>query len=40
MQALFDYGYDLMKNGERWSKRPPQLMTREERAAALRMSGL
>lgn len=35
MTALFDYGYDRMKSGKAWFKRPPQLMTREEREAAL-----
>jgi hypothetical protein len=37
MQALFDYGYDLMKSGKAWSDRPPQIMTSEEREIALRM---
>jgi hypothetical protein len=35
MQALFDYGYDLMARGVAWSSKPPQLMTAEERRAAL-----
>ncbi len=40
MRALFDYGYDLMKSGDAWARKPPVLMDASERAAALRTEGL
>ena len=39
MRALFDYGYDLMKSGNAWARKPPVLMDASERAAALRTAG-
>jgi hypothetical protein len=40
MSALSDYGYNLMKSGNTWSRKPPVLMTASERAAAVRVEGL
>ncbi len=40
MRALFDYGYNLMKSGNAWARKPPVLMDAAERAAALRAEGL
>lgn len=40
MGALFDYGYNLMKSGNAWARKPPALMDASERAAALRTEGL
>jgi hypothetical protein len=35
MRALSDYGYNLMKSGNAWVRKPPVLMDASERAAAL-----
>ncbi len=40
MRALFDYGYNMMKSGNAWARKPPVLMDASERAAALRAEGL
>jgi len=40
MRALFDYGYNLMKSGNAWARKPPVLMSASERAAAFRAEGL
>ncbi len=40
MRSLFDYGYNLMKSGNAWARKPPALMDASERAAALRTEGL
>ncbi len=40
MRALSDYGYNLMKSGNAWVRKPLVLMGASERAAALRAEGL
>jgi hypothetical protein len=39
MRALTDYGYNLMKSGNAWARKPPVLMDASERAVALRAEG-
>jgi len=40
LRALTDYGYNLMKSGNAWARKPPVLMGAAERAVALRAEGL
>ncbi len=40
MRALSNYGYNLMKSGNAWARKPPVLMNASERAAAFRAEGL
>lgn len=35
MRELFDYGFDLMKEGKAWAEKPPILMGEEERTAMI-----